>query len=66
MNSKWHLYISFSKSIIRITGCVLGILLNSLIILATAFGVAEVLGILEEIKDNRWYTYKLASINYPN
>lgn len=53
MNSKWHLYISFSKSIIRITGCVLGILLNSLIILATAFGIAEVLGILEEIKDNR-------------
>lgn len=53
MNSKWHFYISISKSFIRIMGCLFSIQYNSLIILACCLGLAELLGILEEIKDER-------------
>ena len=53
MNSKWHLYISLAKSIIRIVGCVIGIILGSWIIAIVGIIIAEILGILEEIKDER-------------
>lgn len=62
-----HMSISIVKSIIRIIACVLAILsefnivscamgsteLNSVVVLAGGFGIAEVLGILEEIFDKR-------------
>lgn len=53
MNSKWHFWLSFSKSFIRITGCMLAILSDNLLVLAICFGIAEILGILEEVKDER-------------
>lgn len=52
MNSKWHLYISLIKSWIRIIGCVVGIKWG-FGWLAIMFLVAEVLGIVEEVGDNR-------------
>lgn len=55
-----HFKISILKSILRIAGCVAGIVLAccglvpaSLISLASSLGVAEVLGILEEKFDKR-------------
>lgn len=53
MNSRWHLYLSFFKSGIRIVGCIFSIVFNQWILLAIGLGVAEILGILEEIKDER-------------
>jgi len=53
MNSKWHLYLSYLKSIIRISGCSLSLIYNEWSILAISFVIAEVLGVLEEIKDER-------------
>lgn len=53
MNSKWHLYISVTKSVIRILACVVAVKTNSIWDLAIGFAIAEGLGILEEIKDNR-------------
>ncbi len=53
MNSKWHLYISYLKSCFRIFGCVFTIMFNNFLMLAVFFGLAEILGILEEIKDDR-------------
>jgi len=53
MNSKWHLYISFIKSAIRIIGCILGVIYNSILILGIGLLVAEGLGILEEVGDKR-------------
>jgi len=53
MNSKWHLIISFSKSFIRIFACLLAAKLNNWHVLAIGFGLAEVLGLMEEIKDER-------------
>ena len=55
MNSKWHLYTSVAKSIIRIIGCVAvgtwGV--KGLYIMATCFFFAETLGIMEEFGDER-------------
>jgi len=53
MNSKWHLLISFLKSFIRIITILVSIILNQWIFLAIGLGLAEILGILEEIKDER-------------
>ena len=53
MNSKWHLIVSFIKSAIRITGCVVGMLCESIHLLALFFLLAEVLGVLEEVGDMR-------------
>lgn len=53
MNSQWHLYISFAKSIIRILSCVASLFTRDFGYLAAGFIVAEVLGILEELKDER-------------
>jgi hypothetical protein len=55
MNSLWHLYISFAKSLIRLIGY--GILMGSgnihLQIGGGVLALAEILGILEEIRDER-------------
>lgn len=62
-----HMNISIVKSIIRITASILAILsefeivhcalnnvsLNSLVVLAGGYGIAEILGILEEVFDKR-------------
>jgi hypothetical protein len=53
MNSKWHFWISVTKSAIRILACAVAINTSSLWDLAVGLAVAEGLGILEEIKDNR-------------
>lgn len=53
MNSKAHFIVSLIKSGIRIIGCCLAICHNSLLIFASAFLLAEVLGIFEEIFDKR-------------
>lgn len=53
MRSKWHSRISFIKSAIRIFGALLCILYNDIIILAFCFALAEILGIVEELGDNR-------------
>jgi hypothetical protein len=53
MNSKWHLYISFIKSAIRIIACALSLILQSLSVLAAGMLLAELLGVLEEIGDKR-------------
>lgn len=53
MNSKWHMYISFIKSFVRIAGCELSIIFNNWLILAIGLGLAELLGVLEEVGDNR-------------
>jgi hypothetical protein len=53
MNSKWHLYISFIKSAIRIISCILGIVFNSVLILGIGLLLAEGLGVLEELGDKR-------------
>ena len=53
MNSKWHLYISFVKSGIRIIACGASLALQSLSILAAGMLIAELLGVLEEVGDKR-------------
>jgi hypothetical protein len=53
MNSKWHMYISFIKSFVRIAGCGLSIIFSNWLILAIGLGLAELLGVLEEIGDKR-------------
>ena len=53
MNSKGHLFISIAKSSLRILSCVLSIALKSFTPLAFGFGVAEILGVLEELVDKR-------------
>ena len=53
MNSRWHLYISLVKSTIRILSCIISILTKKFTFLAIGFGLAEGLGILEELKDER-------------
>jgi len=53
MNSRWHLYISLIKSIIRILACIIAVVCKSFKFLAIGFGLAEGLGILEELKDER-------------
>lgn len=53
MKSKWHLIISVLKSAIRILSCVYLIVTGSVLAFAVGFLIAEVLGILEEIKDER-------------
>ena len=53
MNSKGHLYISLGKSILRIASAIVTIITNDVLWLALGFGVAEVLGIIEELVDKR-------------
>jgi hypothetical protein len=53
MNSKWHLYISIIKSVIRILSCIISVVSGKFEYLAIGLGIAEGLGILEELKDER-------------
>lgn len=53
MNSKGHLYVSTMKSIIRIGACILSMATSNVVVLAIGFLGAEVLGIIEELVDQR-------------
>lgn len=53
MNSTWHLVISLIKSVIRILSAVIAIIKGNWIIFAVGIALAEVLGILEELRDMR-------------
>lgn len=53
MNSKGHLFISIIKSSLRISGCIMAFITYNLYILAVCFGIAELLGIAEELVDKR-------------
>lgn len=53
MNSKGHLFISITKLGLRIVSCILAIILKSFAPLAIGFGIAEILGVLEELVDKR-------------
>lgn len=53
MNSKGHLVISAVKSSVRIISCACSLAKHSFKILAVGFLVAELLGIIEELVDNR-------------
>jgi len=45
-----HFVVSLLKSGVRILACVMGIVLQSITVMAILFLVAEVLGIIEEIE----------------
>ena len=53
INSKWHLYTSIAKSLIRLAGCYLAIANRDIVGLGIALGAAELFGILEEVGDER-------------
>lgn len=53
MNNKWHLYLSMNKSVLRIGSCILAVVYRNWWILCIGLGIAELLGILEEIGDDR-------------
>lgn len=53
MNSKGHLYISLSKSAIRVSGCIVALFKKSVVPLAIGVIVAEIGGVLEELVDKR-------------
>lgn len=53
MNSLGHFLVSLSKSILRIGACIWTVVSGNVVVLATGFGIAELLGILEEVVDKR-------------
>lgn len=53
MNSKGHLYLSLAKSVIRIAGAAIGIKNKSVAWVAGSLIVAEILGVAEELVDER-------------
>ncbi len=53
MNSKWHLYTSIVKSLLRIGGCVVAAATMNWVYIAIFFFLAEWLGIVEELGDER-------------
>lgn len=53
MNSYGHLIVSILKSTLRIGSCIYCLVSNILWPLAAGFLVAEILGVLEEIVDER-------------
>lgn len=53
MNSKGHLYISLSKSAVRVFGGIVALFKKSVVPLAIGVIVAEVGGVLEELVDER-------------
>lgn len=53
MNSKGHLNISLIKSGVRIAGMGLGLMFQSLTVVAWSLLIAELLGIAEELVDKR-------------
>lgn len=53
MNSKGHLYISLSKSVVRVIGGIIALARKSVVPLAIGIIVAEAGGVLEELVDER-------------
>lgn len=53
MKDKGHYYVSLIKSIVRIVSCICSYMAGDVFILALGFGGAEVLGIVEEVLDER-------------
>ncbi len=53
MNSKGHLFISLSKSAIRIIGGIVALVKKSVVPLAIGIIAAEIGGVLEELVDER-------------
>jgi len=53
MNDKAHFWISIFKSNIRIGAAIVAAYMNNLLILCIGLGIAELLGIAEEIFDKR-------------
>lgn len=53
MNSRWHFYISIIKSLIRMISCVAAVLFKNILILPVGLFLAELLGMLEEVGDER-------------
>ena len=53
MNSKGHLYISLGKSFLRIVSAIATVITKDVLWVALGVGVAEVLGIAEELVDKR-------------
>lgn len=53
MNSLGHFLVSLGKSILRIGACVWAAVSKDVVVLAVGFGIAELLGILEEVVDKR-------------
>lgn len=53
MNSKGHLIISLSKSVIRIVGGCVALVVDNVLPLALGIIIAEIGGILEELVDKR-------------
>ena len=53
MNSKGHLGYSIAKSIVRIVGCIMSIVMWNWVVIPVFFGLAEGLGLLEEFVDER-------------
>lgn len=53
MNSTGHFYCSFLKSLIRFLGVIWAVIVPSFKLGFCCFGVAEILGIIEEILDER-------------
>lgn len=53
MNSKGHLFISLTKSIIRVVGGLMTLINGSVIPLSVGVVIAEVGGVLEELVDKR-------------
>ena len=53
MNSKGHLYVSITKSAIRIVAGVGAVMTGSIKVLAVGIVLAEILGVVEELVDFR-------------
>lgn len=53
MNSKGHLIISLSKSVIRMVGGCVALVVGNVLPLALSIIIAEIGGILEEVVDKR-------------
>jgi hypothetical protein len=52
-NSKEHFVTSITKSLIRILGCAVAYITSSVEVFAIIFALAEILGIVEELVDER-------------
>lgn len=53
MNSKGHLYISLGKSALRIVSAIATVVTKDILWIALGFGIAELLGVAEELVDKR-------------
>jgi len=48
-----HYNVSMAKSVIRIISCILAAYTMNVVVLAVGMGIAELLGVLEEVVDRR-------------